>query len=744
VKHSGPMIYPRWKNISSRRELMTFRALRSPFDLKGRGQLDANSVPYGSTDDREDPFTPYQRIYPRGLKLVDYVNRQEVDVDMVRNVVGRTVDVSALVTRKIKEDKHLQALAANSEVELNGQTSINPDEPISHSEEEVDAGEEPLERKDVLELNSEHIQKSKLDILESITILAWMLGKVNQGEEHFLRWTYLCTKFRQYHGDILENIERDLAYFSLDSNTDGPVMSCIETVLRNHNYVKADISKWIKCFESRSLKEALQHMTPEDQWPQFLALYTLKRNAKSSIDAYEAIRMYQRALPNCKANWQMPMFIRALRICKAVLPDYIPIITRIFILHALPEAKTQTNYNQMLWQLSSFGTTLHLDYSKFLSEAQRIVVADMKKQSNIHIDTKGYLALGYTLSVVAPDKARIFVDVVKKHDYPYSKEELLALTEQDSHGLKKVSWGRFPYLHGVYALELSLARNSIEAFRIFDSVPKSYRISTLYGVLLTRLRNVRELTVEVAQIIWQHIKEDKVKLSPFLVLRLLQAFEHSPEKSDEIKQAAEAQNVHIGSGGLGAHFLYQLAKKSPVEAISVLDKIPQKTLKMYEMLMKAQLTLAPSGLWDTYCQMKKDGFEPSIKVLVLICQAAAANPVLQWGTMLAAQQAVVEFKNWVRGANIDGSDAQDVFKVYPTGRLLHSYIIMLGRAGYDAGLLDVLPWMERIKFVPDRTLLCAIIHYSPNGKYLLKHGSNVGGEWPTENEMELYRSMNNL
>lgn len=683
------------------------------------------SKKYDSHITKSDGFPrQFRSMYPRGLKLMDYVNRGDVDVDMAKNLIGRPTAVSAMLAKRIKEDKELERLASSFDKSTRDNDSLNEIE-SEHDYEKTDPAKSP------------ESSTSKLDILESITVVAWLIPKIQSGEVPQGRWLYLCNKFKQYHGDIMNDLEHIPTTFKLDDPKISEPPTCIENILHSHQYSKTDLQKWVKCFESQTLHQALQHMHAEDQWPQFLSLYTLKRNARSAVDVYEAVRMYQRVLPTTQPAWQMALFIRSIRLCSRLLPDYIPVVTRIFIMHANPEAKTQANYNQMLWQLANFGTSLRVDFTKTLIEAQRIVVADMK-ESNIDIDTKGYLALGYTLGVVAPDKAEGFVSVVKQHNYPFSKEEILALKGDDE--LASVSWGRFPYRQGIYALELSLAQNSVDAFRIFDSIPKEYRVAMLWATLITRLRNLEELTPQTAGIIWDHIKQQDVRLSSFLVSRLLQAFENNPQYSEEVSQVAARQNVPTTRSTLGGQFFYRLAKKSRADAIAIFNKIPRKSLYMYEMMMRAQLSM-PSTLWDTYCQMKQDGYDPSVDTLIMLCRAAC-NTRLKWGGLFAPQQAVVEFKTWVRGANLDGSDAEDLFKLYPTARLFHHYIVMLGRARYEDGLLDVLPWMERINFTPDKMLLCAIIHYSPNGKYLQKHGNIVGGEWPTESDMELFKTIN--
>jgi hypothetical protein len=135
--------------------------------------------------------------------------------------------------------------------------------------------------------------------------------------------------------------------------------------------------------------------------------------------------------------------------------------------------------------------------------------------------------------------------------------------------------------------------------------------------------------------------------------------------------------------------------------------------------------------------MRKEGFEPTIETLTSLC-IAARDTDLKWEGLYAAQRSVVEFKNWIRGANDNSSDADDVLKMYPSQRLFHEFIIMAGRANYDSELLGVLPWMSRIGFKPDKSCLCALILYSPNGDYLHQHGLKVGGEWPTDFELQLY------
>lgn len=162
------------------------------------------------------------------------------------------------------------------------------------------------------------------------------------------------------------------------------------------------------------------------------------------------------------------------------------------------------------------------------------------------------------------------------------------------------------------------------------------------------------------------------------------------------------------------------------------------SLACYNALMAGEARHAPAALWTTYCALLGAGHEPDAATLYHLCRAAW-NPRLAWTdpaghgdrdggnsepplTLYAAQRMVVEFKHWVRGAHLDRGDAGDLLKLYPTQRLVFAYAVMLGKAGYGDELLGLLPWLDRVGLAPDKQTLCALVTYSPNGAYLMRHG----------------------
>lgn len=208
-------------------------------------------------------------------------------------------------------------------------------------------------------------------------------------------------------------------------------------------------------------------------------------------------------------------------------------------------------------------------------------------------------------------------------------------------------------------------------------------------------------------------------------------------------------------------------------------------LVMYNSLLHAELLHSPANMWRTYNQMLDQDGEPDNLTLRYMCRAAwdikliwtdeyAPGKMPSWWkkegesdhsqptkvSLYAAQRMVVEFKHWVRGAHVDGGDVYDYLKIYPTHETMYAYVLMLGRAGYTDDLLEVLPWMARIGMIPDKMILCALVTFSPNGSYLLKHGQVVNKsrqaynkdgsstvdqddsglmDWPTQEEVKQYK-----
>lgn len=230
-------------------------------------------------------------------------------------------------------------------------------------------------------------------------------------------------------------------------------------------------------------------------------------------------------------------------------------------------------------------------------------------------------------------------------------------------------------------------------------------------------------------------------------------------RGDQLTVATHNSPGYVVQGPSSATHLNGLSRAREIMGIMA----TRPSLACYNALLSGESRLAPESAWKTYSALLDTGHEPDTRTLYHLCRAAWDSQLI-WtdsvGTLnektgkyeeplvlYAAQRMVVEFKHWVRGAHIDSGDSQDLLKLYPTQQLVYAYIVMLGRAGYGDELLGILPWLERIGMQPDKQILSALITFSPNGDYLMKHGQVVSGGnngdsvWPTPNELRSFQNM---
>ncbi|ANB15538.1 hypothetical protein AWJ20_3166 [Sugiyamaella lignohabitans] len=695
-----------------------------------------------------------------GLRLLDLVKFGTLDIEMARVVKAKTV--VAYVNMKRVSEK--------------GESRLLP--PSSY-----------------------HKLKSP-QVLETVTVLALILesvnhtGKLRKVEEASFRRLSSFLSFQQEQKD----------YFALkegNSSTQAGIeteRSFIYQALKANGYDMNDLRTWIDCLRAKTFRDAkniFERSSHTDRWPEFLALFTVRRRILSRLEAHEALRLFQHTLPAIDKNWQFALFIETLRIVHQWHIEFVPTLCQFFLRHSDVSLKTSYYYNQMMWLVSKFGTRWSQDDSLILAESLQLIAADMSK-ANIPIDTKGYLAIAYiTGAGPASDRARTVLDVIKRHEYDYSREELMAqkvwaemmktkLNSGKKHSQEleyennndeyesndynddyeqspnknerkenknlsasnnsNTAIGLFPYIHGVYAMEILLAQDTYEALQLFDNIPPNDRIAMIWGLLMTKLRELGDMNSEAFEILWNRIRTENVSLTPFLIQRICECLKDTDGAfkilNEVMASSPKAANSLLRSGTV-ASFLSVRKFEDLNKVRYFLSNFQRRSFEIYDELLAGEAMYDKEKFWDTYTLFRNDGYDPKVSTLTSLCRAAA-DVTITWGELFAVQRAVVEFKTWVRGAASDGSDKGDVLKLYPTAELFHRYIIMIGRANYDQELVEVLPWMERIQFKPNKICLCALITYSPNGKHLFAHGQKVGGEWPTQYEVDQYAHYSKL
>lgn len=525
-------------------------------------------------------------------------------------------------------------------------------------------------------------------------------------------------------------------------------MARVLRALERHGFTKLDLDKWTECIMAPQLHaalEALDHDSAKSSrnWPKFLVLFTLRRYCNSRLAAYGLTRWFSAQYPLFVSDslMQTKMFFRVLQGVQQWVPDLIPTVCQIAMKHASPDICTPEVLNQALWMLSRFGyASIDSRATTLIMQAQSVIVEQMT-QKKVALDTKGYLAIGHVLREESPERARAFLDAIKRHDYPYSADEMNALgeTQHPYHGT-------FPYLQGPACLEILLSVTGDQALTAFDSIQSPN--SMQWAILLRQLRKLNELTAETTETLWEKIKRNSAERSNVISPHLLSQVIMGLGSLDQARKIIQEYPGYMTSS-LALTYIKIACRadggRGLSEARQIVSAMEYKPVAAYNSLLAGELYQGnPTKMWHIYDQCimgPGNNYEPDVWTLYYLCRAALDQGLI-WDGLYAAQRMVVEFKHWVRGAYIDGGDSGDFLKVYPSDQLFYTYIVMLGRAGYHDDLLEVLPWMQRIGFEPSKLCLSALITYSPNGKYLQKHAqvSGVGGNWPTDFELRQFQN----
>lgn len=579
------------------------------------------------------------------------------------------------------------------------------------------------------------------------------------------------------------------------------MQSRVASTLKNKHYTHADLAKFVERVKQPKMSDALDLLEPSNyQWPRFMIQFTLRRYCNSRLAAYALCRWFSILFPRQKGNtlMQQKMVLRVTTIVAQWLPELLPTVLGIAL---NPENHKglpidSPLLNQLLWTCTRFGSfTTHRE-TELIIQAQGVIV-DYMNRHNLLIDTKGYLAIAYMVREDSPERALAFLKIIKMHTYRYSLAEVRALksvnpefsipsdqietlhANYDILHQNLMFQGRFPYLQGVKALELLMTKTSDQTLSVFDTISQPNGL--LWALLLKQLRRLGDLPLATMDMLWAKIRGQARKnpnlITSYLLSQVVMGYRtltHAVKIMNEypafidmgfikhyLKIASNDNRLWVGdteeqmrldeSGytrrrGANNNF-YTTSRGLDLtrQVVAAMEHRPRPVLN--SMLAGELYYGAPEKMWALYTDMlDHQGYEPDAWTLYYMCKAAATRPSLRWDGLFAAQRMMVEFKHWVRGAYIDGGDANDLLKLFPSRALFYQYIVMIGKAGYQDDLLEILPWMQRIGFIPDKLCLSALITYSENGRFLLKHSrvSGASGEWPTEIELKMYQKSHNV
>lgn len=512
--------------------------------------------------------------------------------------------------------------------------------------------------------------------------------------------------FKDLHvPDLQQALERRLPDLDLNQeeeawrrNSLGPVMT---RLLQNTAVAKSDLEAYTNCFLAPSFTEAMSAMG-ERTWPSFLVLYSLNREFYSRTEAYQVIKLYLRHIEQAPPDFQMEMTSLAIRVAQNHIVEMTPPICEIFVAYGCAEAKSPFALNELLWILAKFGTHWTKSESLVLVAAQEVLVRAIGRK---HLDMKGRAGLALTV-------------------LPSSRETALNLVNFAGEDIPE-----FAYRTGRQVVEILASETAEGILEKLSGIEPKYRTSRVWSVVLSSLRKHGMLDARLAERIWYVLNKEGVKLSHQLCELILQVPSATRERIKKLSSMKRA-GLDINDRMLASFFNVSSRDELQVAAqyIASYGEIAGSTVVLAAR-MAAEAKFQKNAVWGTYKEILSRG-PPTVDVLESLCIAAWA-PVI-WDGLHGVQRAIPEVKAWVR------HKAEDVLNLYPSQRLVYSYIFMLGKAQYDEELLDVLPWLEELNFAPEKRVLCALIHHSSHGQALLKLGAKAEGEWPTPGELELY------
>lgn len=657
-----------------------------------RGRLPGAIRLYTLTKEGSLKSTVNKDGHNKGVRLTDYVNSDKLEINMIKQVNDKLLFNSNTANESLLPEK------------------IRP-------------------------VNGNKMDK---DILEPLTILGLEIWKFQRGETNDDNeiWKVAYRIFPKLHPKEKNALQRDIKESMCNRSKDtGSQKSFICRILKRYHYTWSDFLCWIQCIQAPSLSEAITSMSLTSRWPAFLLRFTFRRDCTSRTESYHLLKLFESEFQKLDKHSQMFIFIKLVRATQQQIIDILPKVCEIFIQQSHPDLVNSFTYNQILWQISRFGTGWSEWEARALSNAQKVVAENMAR-NKLQVDTKGYLALAYTLRKIAPEQSQAFVNHIKHHSYEYSEQELWAL---DDENLGNHRFGAFPYRQGILAMQIALCEDSLEALSLLDSSQLSDRTPAVWGMLLSKVIELGQLTPDLTDFLWKKILNENVRLTPQIVHKIL----------DGCKTSAKATRVFQEALNRGCHVNHRLLIKC-VEMAGFVDvnqsrllmkNIARKDRETYNAILRTEAYEPDSGkIWKTYVEMRRRGYEPTRSTLKSLLISANRDTSVKWEGVYATQRSVVEFKKWVRGAHVDSTDIHDLFKIYPDVNLFHNYIRMLGKAKYHQDLLEILPWMDRIGLQPNKDCLCGLVVYSPNGKYLYQHGQVVGGDvWPTQQDIESYK-----
>ncbi|CAN6624013.1 hypothetical protein TRVA0_009S02696 [Trichomonascus vanleenenianus] len=549
-------------------------------------------------------------------------------------------------------------------------------------------------------------------------------------------------------------IHNDLSHFRLDRPME---KSFLVKSLEKHGYYYFDLVRWFKCIRAPTLTEAIRVMDLSDhqlhqdlvaqgadfskseighpkneeeeqyginRWPDFLIAFTLRRKCESRLEAIAMFNLYHEiaSSPTSKTPYTLfKLFSYCIRIAHLHVPEMLPDLCGIFVKYAPRELLIRSVFNEAMWHVSSFGSDRSEYVDQMISQALKVLVNVMISR-DIKFDRKGLLALAYALRKSSPSRSRALVQTVKNRDYEISQEEL-------RNPLK------FAYNEALYCMEMLLSNDKLAVIDILSRVAPEKRRNVLWATAIQRIDELGQLDKATTKSMYSKLVDNNNSptIDNYLADRLLQG----PQPRAMALSALRKLSTPSLSPRVLSKYLSISSRRSLDFAREVISNLETPNLGLLNTLIRGEALYDATKVWTTYQLILSSGFEPTVQTLDSLC-IAAQNPAVEWGDLYAPQRVVVEFKRWVRGAHLDRSDAEDIVKVYPTQRLFHNYITMLGKSNYKDELLAVLPWMERIGLQPDKNCLCALIQHSPNGSWLMQHGRLAGLNYPTDEEYETY------
>ncbi|KAK9470038.1 uncharacterized protein V1510DRAFT_405381 [Dipodascopsis tothii] len=509
--------------------------------------------------------------------------------------------------------------------------------------------------------------------------------------------------------------------------------------LEANRFDRSDVDVWAQCARADTVEAAVA-LARGRNLPNFLLAYMLNQRVYSKrtlVDLFDITKVHFAAMD---VVTQMIVLVRLIRWSAQVNPELLPMVSTMMVESGNDGLRSSPVYSALIGLMGPVKYRIVHSYSSAM-KAQQILVEDLMKRG-LYIEPKGIRGIAQVMRLHSPEKARAIMNLLNEHGY--GEEPIDASIKNlifDDPGKNSTMVFMPPRRFQKEIIKVMTSENAETAVETFDKTREhSPADHHLWHSLVRRISRDSRFTRHVALRTLDQMKADNCQPTDEILSLLIHGMTES-EAWELLGRATNQYGAQVGAKVLPAYI--QCCVRDNRKKRTAVNKARQlvyllrpKILAVYNKLLQADLVLSrQSRAYDTYQTLLASGLEPNDLTLSLMMTAASHHKKAVWGGRPAARVMYEIYKDWADpGEGLERS----LRTIYPNEALWMQYITFLGKTNQFNEILDVLPWMERLRYVPSKRVMCCLIVWSPSGEILEEMAERMGPTWPTSDEVDEY------